>query len=373
MPKFIYSCWCCECCTCTLMGMLMPNRGALGSAGRTSWTARAERADYMSVAGFVAHYVHFLDPSGRPSSEDSTVSEENRAVQVQPPTLSSPAPILLLSGYSYGAMITTHLPPLDAILSLFLTPESGSPAAEIRLRAQHLAEMQSTVISSARDAASSHHLSPRAPRRGVGLRVGGDEENRKSQDSRRSLSMDLENSVRQDAADLLAKAARARRNREAPNKQAQEPTKRLPPVAGLTFRPAYLLVSPLQGIITNLATMSFPSPLSIGPGRLLSRWLPKLQEESSAEPNALSRSIPPGAEDKLTQNPTLAVYGDHDVFVSARKLREWATRLQTLENSHFHAIEVSGAGHFWAQSSKNARILQDMVQTFGLSLLNDAT
>jgi len=349
----------------------MPNRGAFGSAGRTSWTARAERADYMSVAGFVAHYVHFLDPSGRPSSKDSAVSEENPVVQVQPPTPSSPAPVLLLSGYSYGAMITTHLPPLNAILSLFVTPEFGSPAAEIRLRAQHLAEMQSAIISSARDAASGHHLSPRPPRRGVSLRVGGDEENRKSHDSRRSLSTELEVAVRQGVADLLARTARARRNKEAPNEQAQEPTERLPPVAGLTFRSAYLLVSPLQGIITNLATMSFPSPLSIGPGKLLSRWLLQPEEQTPAEPNVLSRSICPGAEDKLTQNTTLAIYGDRDVFVSARKLREWATRLQTLEGSHFHAIEVSGAGHFWAQSRKYARILQDTVQTFGLSLLSD--
>lgn len=113
----------------------------------------------------------------------------------------------------------------------------------------------------------------------------------------------------------------------------------LPPIEGLVRpTPAYILVSPLQGIITNLATMS----------RSLA-------------------SVDPAAEAKLWQNPTLAVYGNQDVFVSAAKLREWTARMTDSEQpqqgdgkkrampergireSRFEGREIAGAGHFWIE------------------------
>ncbi len=39
-------------------------RGACGSPSRRLWKAKPEHADYASVAGFVAYYVHYLDPFG---------------------------------------------------------------------------------------------------------------------------------------------------------------------------------------------------------------------------------------------------------------------------------------------------------------------
>ncbi|KJK78360.1 hypothetical protein H634G_06533, partial [Metarhizium anisopliae BRIP 53293] len=72
-------------------------RGAGHSAGRTSWTARPERDDYASVVGFTVHYAHFLDPfaDGAPRRQ---------------------RPVLLMGGYSYGAMVTAQMPPLDRLL-----------------------------------------------------------------------------------------------------------------------------------------------------------------------------------------------------------------------------------------------------------------
>ncbi|KAL2129103.1 hypothetical protein VTI74DRAFT_8220 [Chaetomium olivicolor] len=376
-------------------------RGAHGSTGRTSWTAKAERADYMSVVGFISHYVHFLDPfrPATPSRPESADRDEVAAadeevispIRIRPPTPTSPdpstaasPPILLLGGYSYGSMITCQLPTLQTILSLFDTPEYGSPAAEIRLRAQHLAEMQTTILASAREAAIDH-LAPRSPRKHVGLRVGGDEEGRKSHESRRSRSAEFEETIRHGVAELMARA-RKRHGRShsgqphacsgldgAPERVEHTHTpEHLAPIPRMiAFRSAYLLVSPLQGIITNLATMSLPSPL----GKLWARIPAGASKETArgepVESAVLARTVSPEAEDKLIKNNTLAIYGDRDGFVPVRKLREWASRLQAIQDSKFRAHEVSSANHFW-QHRNVAVTLRNAVHAFAESLLDDS-
>lgn len=357
----------------------------------------------MSVVGFVSHYVHFLNPFEQqlPSqlekvgpveqAEDGPAS--TLAVQIRPPTPTSPGPlpvggsnpIMLLAGYSYGAMITTRLPYLETILAVFATPESGSPAAEIRLRAQHLAETQNTIIASAR-AAAVDHLGPKSPRKGIGLRVGGDEENRKSHDSRRSFSAELEETVRHGVAELLAKTRKGHRRSQSgqsrpsrdvdrPAEVSEQSLEHLPSLPGRTeFRSAYLLVSPLQGIITNLATMSLPSKLSGITTRLWDRSPGgNAKETSHPAPTgsaALSQPNSAEAEAKLIQNTTLAIYGDCDGFVPVRKLREWASRLERTQESQFRAHEVSSANHFWTEINV-ARTLQDAVRTFAQSLIDE--
>ncbi|KAG7284028.1 hypothetical protein NEMBOFW57_010386 [Staphylotrichum longicolle] len=293
---------------------------------RTSWTAKAERADYMSVVGFVSHYVHFLDPfkQGLPSrpasaSRDDGVVEAGGRVQskirIRPPTPTSPEPassaarpILLLGGYSYGSMITSQLPALETIVAVFKTPECGTHAAEVRLRAQHLAEMQNTVLASAR-AAAADHLRPMSPRKHVGLRVGGDEENRKSHEFRRSLSAEFEETIRHGVAELMARTRKGH------------------------------------------------------------KWSHKSATGKSLEPTALARTVSPEAEDKLVQNSTLAIYGDRDGFVPVRKLRDWASRLEAMQGSKFRAHEVSSANHFWAQRNV-ASTLREAVRSFAASLLD---
>ncbi|KAK0724666.1 Alpha/Beta hydrolase protein [Lasiosphaeris hirsuta] len=378
-------------------------RGARGSAGRTSWTAKAEEADYMSVVGFMSYYVQFLDPF-RPTAPHGLSGHESSGVQAAPAspsrasqaTLSPPSrspqdiPILLLSGYSYGAMVTTHLPSLETILAPFDTPTYGSPAAEIRLRAEHLAEMQNTILGSAR-AAAIERQSGRSHRRSMGVRIGGDEENRKSHDSRRSFSIDLEDRIHKGVAELMAKARKGQRKRQAVDQAhrsdetpgmpvvpetpgKQEPTHGclLPVSNRVTHRPAYLLVSPLQGVITNLATMSLPSPFSGLARRTSIRSVSspvKTSTQGSAEQRPQLGSPLTEAERKLVSNPTLAIYGDRDGFVAAKKLRDWASRLQAVPNSQFRAHEVSSAGHFWTQG-KAALIMRDAVNTFAEGLLS---
>ncbi|KAK3319743.1 Alpha/Beta hydrolase protein [Cercophora scortea] len=379
-------------------------RGAHGSAGRTSWTAKAERDDYMSVVGFVFHYVHYLDPF-RPSllAHIATSYEGHLSPPTSPgplgrtlsdlPSPSPPqtdeVPILLLGGYSYGSMITCHLPTIGTILAPFNTPTYGSSAAEIRLRAQHLAEKENIVLASAR-AAAVDRQSGRSHRKGIGMRIGGDEENRASHDSKRSFSLDPEDRIRKGVAELVQKAKNRRKSRHingehvspngavTPNNQennthAEPAHDCLLPVPNTTTpRMVYILVSPLQGMITNFATMS----LSVSTPKLSWKaWTRPPSKSGKAHLQPEDPDIHPEkplaeAEDKLVHNPTLAVYGDRDGFVAARKLRDWASRLERVPGSQFRAHEVSGAGHFWTQG-KAAYIMRDAIKAFVEDILKD--
>ncbi|KAK8924404.1 hypothetical protein VCV18_004825 [Metarhizium anisopliae] len=291
-------------------------RGAGHSAGRTSWTARPERDDYASVVGFTVHYAHFLDPfaDGAPRRQ---------------------RPVLLMGGYSYGAMVTAQMPPLDRLLEPFARPRAGSHAAQVRLRAQHLAEQQNLVLGSARSA-----------RRPGAVRVGGDE-GRKSRDSfhlgRRSFSLD-------DAEDRLRRGVRrmARRSASSHRGGGEPPAETLPAVEGLLRpRPAYLLVSPLQGVVTHLATMA------------LLPW-----------PRAGRRRDDDAGERKLVENATLAVFGDRDVFVPVARLRAWVARLGG-QGSLFAAREVASAGHFWGEDGV-LDLMTESVEAFAAGLMRGA-
>ena len=356
----------------------------------------------MSAVGFVSHYVHFLDPFRPPPMSTPTSASHGRGlgddeeatstIRIRPPTPGLPelsgaaTPILLLGGYSYGAMITSQLPCFETIAALFDAPECGAPAAEIRLRAQHLAEMQNTVLASAREAAVDH-LRPTSPRKYVGLRVGGDEEGRKSRESWRPLSAEFEETIRQGVAELMARTRKGHRRSHSGSRYATRgpeggpehapepaPTHLLPILGRTTYHPAYLLVSPLEGIITNLATMSLP-PLLCVPGKVWARLSSKANEAAlsdTPEPPAHAHSAQGEAEKKLVQNATLAIYGDRDGFVPVRKLRDWASRLEAVPDSKFRAHEVSSANHFWAQGNV-ASTLREAVRAFATSILHDGT
>lgn len=110
------------------------------------------------------------------------------------------------------------------------------------------------------------------------------------------------------------------------------------PRIGEDLQTAYLLISPLQGFVHGLATM-------------------------------FSAKFCAEHEVKLTVDPTLAVFGDDDVFVSIKKLRAWSERLAETrigkggEDSRFRYVEVGGAGHFWHDRGA-VRILQDEIKCF---------
>ncbi|KAI6359529.1 hypothetical protein MCOR25_007035 [Pyricularia grisea] len=473
-------------------------RGAHGSAGRTSWTAKAERADYMSVAGFVCHYAHFLDPFHHsainsrpitpiPDTEDErqitppstrhglspsspppptrSTTDINPTNNLPPPTSPLP-PLLLFAGYSYGAMITTQIPSLPTILQHFTSPEAGSNAAEIRLRARSLADSQNTILGAARRAAERERRGlGDSPRKSLGLRIGGDEDvtgRRKSHDRSplRASFDDAEEKLRRGVADFLAKTSRHhhhhslsgqvgvpqravstgggrrslsdRRSVSLPyagrppsgqgdalvleGDQEDKPgegqiradgaeVKKLPILESPPNpRTAYLMVSPPLSIAGNLTALSFSLPgltRRAKSTRRSSSQLPTtvmtdgeldaggLAGNSTQKPvtakavRAASTMVPPPSEleeadQKLVESPSLVVYGDSDVFVSNRRMREWAARLQGVPGSKFRAHEVSSAGHFWQETPESgggepvARVLMHAVGTFAEGLLKDA-
>lgn len=308
-------------------------------------------------------------------------------------------PRLLLAGYSYGAMVTCSLPAiLSSILAPFQTPEPGTAHAEIRLRAQNLATQQNEYIhaqiaevlqiarhnrgrSLQMDDLLSNPTSPRSRKVSAGVRMGGDEDIRRashdSYRSRSSFSVETQERVRKsvDRVRSFTKASRfhtpRRTNssgswasfksgdhgsnasldrRKSDHKDPEETDNYIKEIPEILeeFQAAYLLISPLQGLINSLATM----------------WTYKPAKEREALPEP---------EFKFTVDPTLALFGDDDVFVSVKRLRSWTGRLEKMgkENKRnslvFRYREVQGAGHFWHDHDA-LEILKEEVHDFAARL-----
>lgn len=333
------------------------DRGAAPSGGHTSWTSKAEQADYMSVVGFLAHYIHYLKP---PQQSDK---ENDRPFAAQPR--------MLMAGYSYGAMVTLKVPTLETILVSFGSPLIHTAAADIRLRAQHLAEQQSTILST-----------PASPRKSLGMRVGGvdDDLPRKSHDKpHRAHSIDREDRIRKGVHELLERTKLIHhhhhhsKKHDAENKSTNpheaHVEKSMQVVEDMTaFNCAYLVVSPPHGLMSNLATMTLPNPFAGWPSRKSRQPHKSVSDDANQAQTAVSESAGDAGDAKLVQNPTLAVYGDADAFLALRKIRDWAAKLDSTPDSAFHYLEVAGAGHFWVEDDSFYR-LRDAVEEFagGLS------
>lgn len=299
----------------------------------------------MSVVGFLAYYARYLDIPSR------TIAEGHPA----------PPPTLLQCGYSYGATVTTKIPPLDAILAQFHSPAVHTSAADIRLRAQHLAEQQSRLASM-----------PTSPRKSLGMRIGGDEDTspHKSQEVRRSRSFEREDKIRKGVKDILGRSKLVRRRRGDQSKSEGADTVHdehhdcMQIVTDLPkFRSAYLTVSPPIGFMTNLATMSIPNPFG-SLSRKRSRGSSVSEGQETAE---APQSEAEAAELKLVRNPTLVVYGDQDGMAQVHKFREWAARLKAHAGSQFLDVEISGAGHFWWEEGVIYQ-LRSAIETYAKSL-----
>ncbi|CAK7203702.1 hypothetical protein SEUCBS139899_006446 [Sporothrix eucalyptigena] len=281
--------------------------------GRTSWTAKPETGDYMTIAGFLYYFTHYLDPYGEKEAPKEVTSATSS---------SHVSPTLLFAGYSYGAMVTTLLPPLATILGFFARPLRGSPAAEVRLRAARWAAIQNADFAALRDRLAAEGAYPSSPTRGspsktrlsMGVRVGAADDDghwrRKSHEAslssgpnstggslrqmlspsspRRSMSADRRHSgnghansharsnssndamafgddkdgsgsQRGAVAGWMARVRHAGKEDDAVETDKNDKGEdTLPVVSNLpTVRPAYLLISPPVGFATNLATMSF--------------------------------------------------------------------------------------------------------------------
>ena len=93
----------------------------------------------MSVVGFLHYYVHCLDPlCPRPQAAGSDAAPQLSArecLSVDGAATPDRRPVLLMAGYSYGAIIATQLPAHDTVMAAFATPTAGSAAAGTPARA----------------------------------------------------------------------------------------------------------------------------------------------------------------------------------------------------------------------------------------------
>jgi hypothetical protein len=346
----------------------------------------------------MVYYSYHLQPPSMPTQDVS--SEFNRSEDelhslspipsqiVPPPRSTSPPenlnskPLLLLSGYSYGALVTTSLPPIiTSIISPFQTPIPSSPHAEIRMRAAFLADQQNELMN---DRLSSllHKTQiedypltgPKVRGASGSVRIGGHEDLRKSSHeshrSRNSFTFDSHVSRNVERVRSISKSGPLGHRRDnSPSsttplpKEEQKGSEGSPEVTaaedkgilkavpniGQGLKIAYLLVSPLHGWVNSLATMSV--------------WGSKTGRGTTAT----NGSAIPEHEMKLTIDPTLALFGDDDVFVSANKLRAWAGKMhgacEGREHPKFRHREVPGAGHFW-HDHEALHILREEVKHF---------
>lgn len=298
---------------------------------------------------------------------------------------SNSKPVILLAGYSYGALITCCLPPItSSITAPFQTPLPGSAYFDIRLRAASLASQQNDLIASRVESLilelrrgrslqiADHKVSsPKIRTSGGNVRMGGDEDIRRrsheSYRSRTSFSLDSPDLVKKsvDKIRSMGKAGRfpphgqdshgsiasSLRKKDTGSESSIEQAaaddnrsiKAIPDIDKISS--AYLLISPLHGWVHSLATI----------------WSAKLGRER----DSISEH-----EMKFKIDPTLAIFGDDDVFVSVKKLRAWAEKISVVkgkEECRFRHREISGAGHFW-HDYEAVQVMRKEVKDFVKSL-----
>ena len=235
---------------------------------------------------------------------------------------------LIIAGYSYGSLITTLLPSTEEIVKRFGQVSKGTAEAEIRLRAVSLAAQWNKdallyyETQQARKKMSSEKL--RTSGHAMTMAVGGEESEpgsrRTSHEGRRSLDA-VRRSMERSRKKLLRRHF----------SEASEETLVVESLVLVDIPPPqthYLLISLLQPPTSMFATMFS----HLGTGYLAER------------------------ETKFLDHPTLAIYGDKDVFASQRRLRKWAEYLKSKPNSLFRFHEIIGAGHFWREEGVGTKM-----------------
>ncbi|KAF9699034.1 hypothetical protein EKO04_002945 [Ascochyta lentis] len=295
-------------------------RGAHGSKhkGRTSWSGRPELDDYASFAACFMNYMNLIQPFPSPGTIFTPDQSPVRpAARQQDNSSPGQAPLVILDGYSYGSLILRHLPSVTSILQRFSSPLAGSAADEILLRAHKLADQSNlewiNLAHNHEREKRRRNLEHKKPRT-----IGGEETSpevrRSSREAKRSLdiphSLDLGHRLRS-----LSHRGRRPGNSTTSLKQA-EVTITIPEIR-------YLLISPLTPPISTLVAPALGQKL----------WSRSRETETTTVGKCAS----------------LAIYGDQDIFVSARKTRDWCGQLKTEHGSAFSSVEVAGAEHFWVE------------------------
>ncbi|KIW42289.1 uncharacterized protein PV06_05852 [Exophiala oligosperma] len=349
-------------------------RGASGSAGRTSWSGKAELADYVSVYGFMLCCIDtiFRDVSRTDTNEDATMRTEalssaqtNPSAVVSETLTNSPRPILILGGYSYGSMIAAHLPALEVVAGMFRHAQKGSMESEIELRARDLGrdlkaylDMHSVddmVLSIPKGNNLGHQDTPpkeagsprsshsRSHSRNVTMggydsdvaskKIGRESTSRRSVDGER-----MKEGIDKFRRKLSQKDHRIRSPPSIPDAEPSTQATDLPlNLPGV----AYVLVSPLLSTVAGFTTM-----------------FSKLKFEQGTTGGKVNVS---DEYQELIRHPCCCIYGSKDVFTSDRKLRRWSEELTARPGSRFVAVRAE-TGHFWQDAEGVVRLKHGLTE-----------
>ncbi|RMD39359.1 hypothetical protein DV735_g5774, partial [Chaetothyriales sp. CBS 134920] len=313
-------------------------RGAAGSAGRTSWSGRAELGDYVAFYLFMLALIN--------ATKAQLAGEESQDVEeaVEPP-------LLILGGYSYGSMIASSLPPLDLVQTLVGHTPEGSTEYEIKNRGDQLGKDYAAYVKIQREGSSTRaHGSPHSREANSPPgRMGGyssEEANRRiSGSGRSSADHGAGHSVRR-SLDRVRRRLSKHRDMTAASlgQSTQQQASGSPTIAYLLISP---VLPPVSGFTTMFSKPSFERQLP-GSGRLL-------KDESASQ-------------DKFQKHATCIVYGGKDQFTSSKKIKKWTHELEerSTNPSLLFAQEVEHAGHFWVEAPSR---LQAIVGQWLLTLL----
>lgn len=218
---------------------------------------------------------------------------------------------------------------MPSILQPFAARIPGSAADEIFLKSHKLADQANLeFLNMSRDL----DRSKKGHNHKLSVTMGGEETNpekrRNSREIRRSLDISRGHNI---GSRLRSLSHSHRRVKMDVSPSAVEPPKPRPAIQVPAVR--YLLVSPLTP----------PTSTFVAPGLARGLWSRSVDEDVT-----------------IKRHETLAVFGDQDMFASAKKMRDWGERMEKENPSGFFGVEIQGAGHFWVEQDAEKRLRDEL-------------
>ncbi|THW68219.1 hypothetical protein D6D25_01509 [Aureobasidium pullulans] len=323
-------------------------RGAADSQGSTSWAGKAERDDYVSVAGHLLFYLDYLHKS----DHGPAITRDSQSSAGSIYNASSDHIALVLGGYSYGSLVVTHLPPTTEILATFHQTQSSTRVSEILLRAKELALQTDELITKQME--TRGRLSNKPPRRG----------HQRQSSSQHSIiygGSDSPSPADRHSIDLVHKSMEVparikhaiRRNRK--HSTTSTPTSSLTSSDGSISQGNEVMLESLPHVLTHYL--------------LISPLLPPISTALSFSASSLMFWRHTASHtDNLVRNPTLLIYGTEDMFTSSHKMDTWCKKMDALSaqavgssgQSSVRWKKVQGAGHFWREHGVEAQLTESL-------------
>ncbi|KAL8777804.1 MAG: hypothetical protein Q9213_007701 [Squamulea squamosa] len=271
--------------------------GAGTSEGKRTADGKAELQDYISFVGFMMYYIHGVYPPV-PGGVCFDESFPLTPILSGVPATRPPA-YLILAGYSYGALLTRHLPYIPVVLGQFSKVLKTSTQAEIRSRACVLASV--TIIDILDSDLPSAHESRKSKIKQL---------HHKDRATERKTHMDSLQKpfVRKEPKDSWF-------DREFGPFDEDYTTR----VEVPTPRTNYVLISMLFGRLASIVT-----------------GFKKLEDVDMKK-----------YDNKFQYSPTAVLHGKSDRVTSEARMIRWVEDVAVNSHGRCVVVGVDGAGHFW--------------------------